>query len=59
MTTLGFVAPGARLKVAQPGERRVGGLAPGTRVVFEFDGRDADGVLPSVGHPAESASTDD
>ena len=42
---------GARLKVVQPGEGRVGGLAPGVGVVFKIDGEDAGGALSIVEHP--------
>ena len=59
MNALGVAATAARLKVAQREERRVGGSAPGTRVVFEFDGQDAGGALSSVDHPDRSASTGD
>jgi quercetin dioxygenase-like cupin family protein len=43
------VAP--RLKVIQPGEGRVGGLAPGVGVVFKLDGADTAGRLSIVEHP--------
>lgn len=41
----------ARLKVVQPGEGRVGGLAPGVGVVFKIDGEDTGGALSIVEHP--------
>ena len=43
-------AIGARLKVAQPGEGQVGGLAPGIGVIFKIDGQDAGGALSIVEH---------
>ncbi len=45
------VAAVARLKVVQPGEGDVGGLAPGVGVVFKIDGEDSGGVLSIVEHP--------
>ena len=42
---------GARLKVIQPGEGRMGGLAPGVGVVFKIDGQDTAGGLSIVEHP--------
>ncbi len=51
MTVRGSIVPAARLKVVQPGEGRVGGLAPGVGVVFKVDGEDAAGALSIVEHP--------
>jgi quercetin dioxygenase-like cupin family protein len=51
MTTLGSVATAAQLKVVQPGEGRVGGLAPGIGVIFKIDGEDTGGALSIVEHP--------
>jgi quercetin dioxygenase-like cupin family protein len=45
------VAAKARLKVVQPGEGQVGGLAPGVGVVFKIDGEDSGGALSIVEHP--------
>ena len=41
----------AGLKVVQPGEGRIGGLAPGISVVFKIDGADTGGALSIVEHP--------
>jgi quercetin dioxygenase-like cupin family protein len=41
----------ARLKVVQPADGRVGGLAPGVGVVFKIDGEDTGGALSIVEHP--------
>ena len=51
MAAFGSVATGARLKVVEPGEGRVGGLAPGVGVVFKIDGEDTGGALSIVEHP--------
>ncbi len=47
-----IVSP-TKLKVVQPGEGRVGGLAPGVGVVFKLDGDDTAGALSIVEHPFE------
>jgi quercetin dioxygenase-like cupin family protein len=45
-------APAApRVKVVQPGEGRIGGLAPGVGVVFKIDAEDSGGALSIVEHP--------
>jgi quercetin dioxygenase-like cupin family protein len=41
----------SKVKVVQPGEGRVGGLAPGIGVQFKIDGRDSGGALSIVEHP--------
>jgi quercetin dioxygenase-like cupin family protein len=43
----------ARLKVMQPGEGDVGGLAPGVGVIFKIDGADSGGGLSIVEHTFE------
>ena len=45
------VTQASRVKVVQPGEGRVGGLAPGVGVVFKIDGADSGGALSIVEHP--------
>ena len=59
MSALGSVAPAARPAVAHQGERRVGGPAPCTRLVFRFGGQAAGGGLQAIEHPDESGWTDD
>jgi len=51
MAAVGITAAGARLKVVQPGEGRVGGLVPGIGVAFKIDGGDSGGALSIVEHP--------
>lgn len=46
-------ATATQVKVIQPGEGRVGGLAPGIGVVFKIDGEDTAGALSIVEHPFE------
>ena len=41
------------VKVVQPGQGRVGGLAPGVGVMFKIDGADSGGRLSVVEHPFE------
>ena len=46
------LAPSApRVKVVQPGEGRVGRLAPGIGVQFKIDGADTGGLVSIVEHP--------
>jgi quercetin dioxygenase-like cupin family protein len=40
-----------RVKVVQPGEGRMGGLAPGVGVIFKIDGADSGGRISIVEHP--------
>lgn len=40
-----------RVKVVQPGEGDVGGLAPGVGVQFKIDGSDTGGLVSIVEHP--------
>ncbi len=48
------LAPAApRVKVVQPGEGRLGQLAPGIGVQFKIDGRDTGGLVSIVEHPFE------
>lgn len=51
MSSQGMVATATRVKVVQPGEGRVAGLAPGVGVVFKINGEDAGGALSIVEHP--------
>lgn len=40
----------SRVKVVQPGDGRVGGLAPGIGVIFKIDGADSGGAISIVEH---------
>jgi quercetin dioxygenase-like cupin family protein len=51
MTIQEAAVPAVRVKVVQPGEGKVGGLAPGIGVVFKIDGADSGGALSIVEHP--------
>lgn len=53
MTSQATFGVATHLKVVQPGEGRVGGLAPGVGVIFKVDGGDTGRALSIVEHTFE------